>query len=433
MKLCNNNIKHILYEMSSKTSLFSVRPAEDFSRNRIFTFKTTILCILGMAGNSLNKELYDFFKDKPYSATASAFVQQRAKILPSAFEYLFHRFNETCTDKKVYKGYRLLAVDGSDLSYSKDISDIDCYTGQNCNQLHINALYDLLNRVYLDCVIQPKLKSNEPSACCEMINQQTFRKSILTADRGYGALNLIETVNRTDNLDYLFRVKNDWLNETKALPMGELDTEISFELRTTQTKEDMELYRLGKAKYISGISKFGKNKKSTTWTFETPCRMTMRIVRFKISDDAYETIATSLNRFEFPIDEIKRLYHFRWGIETSFRELKYALGLVNLHSKKRQFVEQEIWAKLIMYNYAERIINEVVVYQDHRRKWQYQVNFTMGFHICMDTFRALFWYGKSPPDINNLISRYILPIRPDRKDKRKLIPKGAVSFIYRVA
>ncbi len=121
MKLCNNNLKHILYEMSSKTSLFSVRPTEDFSRNRIFTFKNTLLCILGMAGNSLNKELYNLFKDKPYSATASAFVQQRAKILPSAFEYLFHELNKACTDRKTYRGYKLLAVDGSDLSYSNDL------------------------------------------------------------------------------------------------------------------------------------------------------------------------------------------------------------------------------------------------------------------------------------------------------------------------
>ena len=84
--------------------------------------------------------------------------------------------------------------------------------------------------------------------------------------------------------------------------------------------------------------------------------MSLRIVRFKITDDTYETIVTSLNRFEFPLSEIKTLYHRRWGIETSFRELKYALGLVNLHSKKRAFIEQEIWAKLTMYNYSERII-----------------------------------------------------------------------------
>lgn len=219
-------LEHILNKISTKTSLFSVRSAKDFSRTRIFTFKNTLLCILGMAGNSLNKELYSFFKDKPYSATASAFVQQRAKILPSAFEYLFHRFNESCIDKKTYKGHKLLAVDGSDLNYFKDETDSDCHIiGQNCNQLHINALYDLMNRVYVDCITQPKLKVNEPLACCEMVRRNEFLKSILTADRGYGSLNLIETVNRTDNLDYLFRcyilpVRPDRKDKRKLIPKG---------------------------------------------------------------------------------------------------------------------------------------------------------------------------------------------------------------------
>lgn len=33
--------------------------------------------------------------------------------------------------------------------------------------------------------------------------------------------------------------------------------------------------------------------------------------------------------------EIKELYHARWGIETAFRELKYGIGLVNLHGIAR--------------------------------------------------------------------------------------------------
>ena len=32
----------------------------------------------------------------------------------------------------------------------------------------------------------------------------------------------------------------------------------------------------------------------------------------------------------------------RWGIETSFRSLKYALGLIHLHAKKPDLVLQEI-------------------------------------------------------------------------------------------
>lgn len=119
---------------STSTSLFSVSPFTDFSRNRIFTFNDTFRCILGMAGNSLNKELYDFFKNKPKSATASAFVQQRAKIKPYAFEYLFKRFNSLCKDSKTYKGYHLYAVDGTDLNIPKNPRDKETYLNQGVNR-----------------------------------------------------------------------------------------------------------------------------------------------------------------------------------------------------------------------------------------------------------------------------------------------------------
>ena len=38
----------------------------------------------------------------------------------------------------------------------------------------------------------------------------------------------------------------------------------------------------------------------------------------------------------------------RWGIETSFRELKYAIGLCCLF-KKGEYIMQEIYARLILY------------------------------------------------------------------------------------
>ena len=42
----------------------------------------------------------------------------------------------------------------------------------------------------------------------------------------------------------------------------------------------------------------------------------------KISDKTIETLITNL---DFPADELKKLYNMRWGIETSFRDLKHTL------------------------------------------------------------------------------------------------------------
>ncbi|GLC79024.1 hypothetical protein LBYZC6_11380 [Lacrimispora brassicae] len=48
-------------------------------------------------------------------------------------------------------------------------------------------------------------------------------------------------------------------------------------------------------------------------------------------------------------------------METDFRELKYAVGLVNFHCRKAEFVIQELWAHLILYNFCEIITAHVTV------------------------------------------------------------------------
>lgn len=52
-----------------------------------------------------------------------------------------------------------------------------------------------------------------------------------------------------------------------------------------------------------------------------------RVVRFKITENTYECIITNLSDVDFPPEEIKKLYGARWGIEHSFREIKYTVGL----------------------------------------------------------------------------------------------------------
>lgn len=47
-------------------------------------------------------------------------------------------------------------------------------------------------------------------------------------------------------------------------------------------------------------------------------------------------IITNLDQSDFSMNDIKKLYQLRWGIETSFRELKYAIGLTSFHARKKK-------------------------------------------------------------------------------------------------
>ena len=71
------------------------------------------------------------------------------------------------------------------------------------------------------------------------------------------------------------------------------------------------------------------------------------------------------------------------GGETSFRNLKYTVGMLNFHSKKVMCIKQEIYVHLIMYNFAEMITSHVVI-EKKQRKHTYKANFSVAVHFIME-------------------------------------------------
>ena len=83
------------------------------------------------------------------------------KILPAAFETIFRLFAEDSDTGRLFNGYRLFAVDGSDLQIPTNPQEKDSFfpgsDGQHpYNLLHLNAMYDLLQRTYVDAIVQKK-------------------------------------------------------------------------------------------------------------------------------------------------------------------------------------------------------------------------------------------------------------------------------------
>ena len=94
------------------------------------------------------------------------------------------------------------------------------------------------------------------------------------------------------------------------------------------------------------------------------------------------------------------------------------------------YIKQEIYARLTLYNYCELITSHVVEQMEDKNNTK-QVNFTIAIYICREFLRQK--KQLSPPDVIKLIKKYILPVRLGRKDPRKVKPQSAVSFLYRVA
>ena len=169
-------LDEIISEVASSKERFVKNPEKDFTRKRSLPLTTVIRLMLSMGGNSLKVELYDYFKYDARTATSSAFIQQRNKILPETFTFILNEFTNTFNEKKTFEGYKLHAVDGSGLNIAHNPKDSTTYFHSNpdkkgFNQLHLNAMFDLCNKLYVDADIQPGREENECRALVNMVDR----------------------------------------------------------------------------------------------------------------------------------------------------------------------------------------------------------------------------------------------------------------------
>ena len=411
-------------------------PGKDFQRDRKLPLGTMIDQLLQMGSGSLQNELLKYHGFSEKTPTKSAFCQQRSKLLPSAMEHLFHSF--TCalytldTPKTTEEGYSILACDGSDINIPYNPDDFETYH-RNCqkrgyNQLHLNTVFDILNRTYIDAVLEPDCKSHERAAFIQMVDRYSGNKAIFIADRGYEGYNVFAHLMRSGQ-KFVVRLKDDSSNgiissydfEKFRDKNREFDCIIRTILTCKQTKEvkkDIDTYTIINRKQLDY---FEKNA-------EFP--LSLRIVCIRVDEGVYEYLATNLDRNQFPLPRLKDLYHLRWGIETSFRDLKYTIDILHFHARTRAYVEQEAWARLLVFNFCQAITCHVIAEKKEPAKFDVKINFAIAVCICREFLKQ---HSDDEINICRLLARFLIPIRPNRASPRNMKPQSAKSFLYRVA
>ena len=204
------------------------------------------------------------------------------------------------------------------------------------------------------------------------------RKAIFIGDIGYCSYNNMAHVIKNGQY-FLFRTKDihskglaanfDYPND------GAFDVTVKATLVRSHSRKlpPIEGYR----RFIDKATSFDFIEYGPLDTFE----LSFRIVRFPLTDTTYECIVTNLPAEEYPPEKLKEYYFARWGIESSFRKLKYTVGLSNFHAYKPESIQQEIWAKLTAYNVTEMLVSQTVL-EEKQRKHAYKVNFSRAAHIC---------------------------------------------------
>lgn len=421
-------------EIAADPRKYAVNPGKDFTRNRKMGFHDTLMMLLTMEADCTKEEIYRYFGRTTDAPSKTAFYKQRRKLNMEALANLPYTSNGMLS-KKPYNGkYQFIACDGSAIDIFRNPDDPDTFSGPNgkstrgFNQVHINAFYSILDRRFTNLVIQPGRKRNGYAAFCEMVDAagSDGPPTVYFADMGYASYNNFAHV--IENGQYfLFRCNDKRLKGILGQPvkgLKEMDCRVDRILTRTQSKKKRSRPDLSdQYRHICQAVPMDYLDESRN-EYDIPLRM----VRFEINPGCFENIITNLPELESDFGDFKDLYHMRWGEENPFRDLKYPLCLKALHSKKYEYIVQEIWARAILHNFSSAIISGVGI-EKRETKYEYQVNFAEAFKICRDFLRIRACRTKM--DVEGLIAQNIEPIRPERTLARQHRFKLPISFCYR--
>lgn len=195
------------------------------------------------------------------------------------------------------------------------------------NLLHLNALYDICGKIYIDTIIQKSRNSNKNKILIDMVDRNNKTDAtLIIVDRGYESYNALAHI-QEKGWKFLFRIKDadsrGGIANGLDLPQGdEYDIFIDLHLSASRTQEHWELYKNRNTyKRISHLENFDffineSGERDVLMFYHLP----FRILKIKLSNETYETIITK---------PIRRRLSFRRSKEDLF----YTMGNRNFFSR----------------------------------------------------------------------------------------------------
>jgi len=401
-----------------------------FTRNRKLPLHQLLLSILSRKGRTLTMEIRSFIKSikSKISISKPGYLKQRQKLNPEVFLELsdFHvrNFYKDTTMVQRLKGYLILAVDGSSVNVPNTVQNVELYgnaSHKNAKpqaQLGISCLFDVLNKMIIDCTIN-KWKFSERNQALlhiDKCNSITGKKPrIVIFDRGYPSGEFfIDLMERNES--FLIRIgATVFKKEQLAMTADDEYVNIMFDKS-----------RLSPHKGRSTADKLAKTGS-----------IQLRFVRFELDNGSMEYLATNLPMEEFNTSEIVYLYRLCWEIETAYNVLKNKLFIENFTGTKPIMIEQDIYATVYLCNVMHDILLDAKLefniknHQKYKYKMEINKNIAIGI-MKEELIRFILEEDKGRKkemfdEIIVEISSNILPVRNGRHYERT---KGQLSGTY---
>lgn len=344
--------------------------------------------------------------------TKTAFALARSKIKLTFFKDLFSftigLIYQQKNKIKRWKGYRLLAVDGTGIRVP-DTAENRALIGVHKNQhvgiaaCKILAIHDVLNRVFLHIYLHPR---SVAELVALHINFDFIPSDAITIyDRHYCDSLLLDR-HLQSKKPCVIRMK------TKGIKVVE-----EF-LKTGKTDAIVE-FQIGERAYYSARDRYGLKNKHPKFS-----KFKIRLIRVELSTGEIEVLATNLlEDKKFPTSNFKKLYAKRWGVETAFDEIKNQLKLGVFSGYKTKFVLQDLWSVFIFYNIRSMFLQKAQSQLDKVKK-NYQINRNIAISILQKNWFNLLQSHDQAKYIKQTIGwiiRYYEKrrIRPPTERKRK--------------
>ena len=128
----------------------------------------------------------------------------------------------------------------------------------------------------------------------------------------------------------------------------------------------------------------------------------LRLVRYRTEGNPYFLGTTLLDPKCYPIEELAKLYHARWGIEELFKTAKQTLQIERFHGQSERKVKQELFACFVLITLARLFSNhgEDQLDADAPRPEgkRLQVNFRHALQTLGQHLDCLLYTSPSPRD-----------------------------------
>ena len=250
-----------------------------------------------------------------YHLYSSAFIQQRDKLKPQAWEHLFYAFSSEFPLNTTKNGYHLFAVDGSEVRIPLEgMEEYGYFHRENQSdyyQIHLSAIYNLLNNPYMASYLEPRKGHNERDAFHQLFDTHDFPShSLFIFDRGYEGYPLMAHISSKHQY-FLIRAKDSTPGDIlKGIDLPE-EPEFDFDFDKicvnkirAEHKNNLHQYHRVHATYTPYF--LNRSVKEYSLSF--------RIVRVRLDNNSYECLLTNLPREEYDMVALKQLYYMRWQI-----------------------------------------------------------------------------------------------------------------------